>query len=45
MSLLDIFKKKQTETPTTPEPLKTEFKRIKLLVTVVNRKKTEFYRD
>lgn len=45
MSLLNIFKKKQTQAPTKAEPLKTDFKRLKLLVTVVNRKKTEFYMD
>ena len=46
MSLLDVFKKKEPPEPTKrPEPLKTDFKRLKLLVTIVNRKKTEFYLD
>lgn len=46
MRLFDKFKKKQTiETPTRAEPLKTDFQKLKLLVTVVNRKKTEFYLD
>ncbi len=46
MSLLEKFKKKQAvETPTKTEPIKTDFKKLKLLVTVVDHKKTEFYLD
>ncbi len=48
MSLLNIFKKKKVteSTPSTrPEPLKTDFKKLKLLVTVIPRAKTEFYLD
>lgn len=46
MRLFDKFKKKQTvEAPIKSEPLKTDFKKLKLLITVVNRKKTEFYLD
>ena len=36
----------ESQTPTaTEEPFKTDLKKLKLLVTVVNRKKTEFYLD
>ena len=46
MSLLDkIRKKKPEETDKKEEPFKSDFKKLKLLVTVVNRKKTEFYMD
>lgn len=46
MSLLEKFKKKQAvEMPTKTEPIKTDFKKLKLLVTVVDHKKTEFYLD
>lgn len=31
--------------PTKTEPIKTDFKKLKLLVTVVDHKKTEFYLD
>ena len=44
-----LFKKTTEKTPPTPsknpEPLKTDFRKLKLLVTVVNRNKTEFYLD
>ena len=45
-----LFKKSTEKIPTTtpsknPEPLKTDFRKLKLLVTVVNRNKTEFYLD
>ena len=46
MRLFDKLKKKKAvETAKRPEPLKTDFKKLKLLVTVVNRNKTEFYMD
>ncbi len=49
MRLLDKFKKKQaTDTPTKQtktESLKTDFKKLKLLVTVIDHQKTEFYLD
>ena len=46
MRLFNKAKKKQPVEPVKrPEPLKTDFKKLKLLVTVVNRKKTEFYLD
>ena len=46
MRLFNKFKKKQTaEIAKRPEPLKTDFKKLKLLITVVNRKKSEFYMD
>ncbi len=47
MGLLDIFKKKQkTEAPAAKaEPTTTDLKKLKLLVTVVARSKTEFYLD
>ncbi len=46
MRLFDKFKKKkEVETTARPEPLKTDFKKLKLLITVVNRQKTEFYID
>ncbi len=47
MRLFDIFKKKQTtDAPVLkPESPKTDLKKLKLLVTVVNREKTEFYLD
>lgn len=41
----DILKKKAVEPIKKNEPLKTDIKKLKLLVTVVNRKKTEFYMD
>ena len=44
----DLFENPKTEqqTPTlNEEPFKTDLKKLKLLVTVVNRKKTEFYLD
>ena len=38
--------KTENQTPTlTEEPFKTDLKKLKLLITVVNRKKTEFYLD
>ena len=46
MRLLDKFKKKKAVDPVKrPEPLKTDFKKLKLLITVVNRSKAEFYMD
>ena len=46
MSLFNKLKNKNvTEPIKRPEPLKTDFKKLKLLVTVVNRNKTEFYID
>ena len=46
MRLFDkLFKKKPIEPVKRPEPLKTDFKKLKLLITVVNRAKTEFYLD
>lgn len=43
--LKKIRKKKNTEPVKKEEPFKTDFKKLKLLITVVNRKKTEFYMD
>jgi len=46
MSLFKKNRKNNTATSTQKsEPLKTDFKKLKLLVTVVNRNKTEFYMD
>ena len=46
MRLFEKFlKKKPIEPVKKAEPLKTDFKKLKLLVTVVNRKKSEFYMD
>ena len=46
MRLFDkLRKKKPTETVKKEEPFKTDIKKLKLLVTVINRNKTEFYMD
>ena len=46
MGLLKKNSKIEQQTPTKKEePFKTDLKKLKLLVTVVNRKKTEFYLD
>lgn len=46
MRLLDKFKKKKAVEPVKKiEPPKTDLKKLKLLITVVGRKKTEFYMD
>ena len=36
---------KKTRKPRTAKPVATDFKKLKLLVTIVNRNKTEFYLD
>ena len=46
MSLLNKLRKNNTSEPTQKtEPLNNDLKKLKLLVTVVNRNKTEFYMD
>ena len=46
MGLLKKNSKIEQQTPAKKEePFKTDLKKLKLLVTVVNRKKTEFYLD
>ena len=46
MEALKKLRKKKTATPVKKEePFKTDYKKLKLLITVVNRKKTEFYMD
>ena len=46
MRLFKNQPKKDTQIPQTgPQPLKTDFRKLKLLVTVVNREKAEFYTD
>ena len=46
MRLIKKNQKTEQVTPTVnEEPFKTDLKKLKLLVTVVNRKKTEFYLD
>ncbi|MBR4942435.1 MAG: hypothetical protein IKZ28_00240 [Clostridia bacterium] len=46
MSLLSKLRKKKPDEPVKKEePFKSDFKKLKLLVTVVNRNKTEFYMD
>ena len=46
MSLLNKLRKNSTSEPTQKtEPLNNDLKKLKLLVTVVNRNKTEFYMD
>ena len=46
MRLTRKNQKTEQQLPTTQEqPFKTDLKKLKLLVTVVNRKKTEFYLD
>ena len=40
-----IRKKKTVDSVKRAEPIKTDFKKLKLLITVVNREKTEFYLD
>ena len=46
MRLFDkLLKKKPIEPVKKSEPLKTDLKKLKLLITVVNRAKTEFYLD
>ena len=46
MSLFKKFQKtKQAEPAQKQTPYQTDFKKLKLLVTVVNRNKTEFYMD
>lgn len=46
MSLLKKLRKNKTKEPAKKaEPFKTDFKKLKLLVTVVNRQKAEFYMD
>ena len=46
MKLTKKSQKTEQEMPATNEqPFKTDLKKLKLLVTVVNRKKTEFYLD
>ena len=40
-----LRKRKVTESVKKTEPFKTDFKKLKLLITVVNRKKAEFYMD
>ena len=46
MRLFDKFrKKKAVDSVKKAEPIKTDFKKLKLLITVVNREKAEFYLD
>ena len=46
MRLIKKNQKTEQKLPTTQEqPFKTDLKKLKLLITVVNRKKTEFYLD
>ena len=46
MSLLSKLRKKKPDEPVKKEePFKSDFKKLKLLVTVVNRNKTDFYMD
>ena len=46
MGFFDKFRKKKTvDSVKKAEPIKTDFKKLKLLITVVNREKTEFYLD
>lgn len=43
--LKKLRRKKNSETAKKEEPFTSDYKKLKLLVTVVNRKKTEFYMD
>ena len=45
METLKKLRKKKTAAPVKAEPFKTDYKKLKLLITIVNRKKTEFYMD